>query len=100
MAEKGKHPPDPERRPRSQDTETAMLEVIRSLRENPEKYRSVREALSAAKTDEERVGTLVKYATSERELAALMPAGRGAEVAAAWTTVTVTTIFILEDSAY
>ncbi len=89
--------PDEKRRA---ETEEAMLEIIRSLRENPDAYASVRKALSGARSDEERVGTLVKLATSERELAALMPAGRGAEVAAAWTTVTVTTIFILEDSAY
>ena len=81
------------------DTEAMMLDIVRSLRENPEKYQSVRRALNEAGTDEERVSTLLKFATSERDLAALIPARPGGETELAWTTVTVTTVLI-PDTAY
>lgn len=82
------------------ETEAAMLEVIRALREHPEKYEAVQKALSDAQSDEERVSTLLEFATSEQELAALMPSRVGGEeTQLAWTTVTVTTVFI-PSSAY
>jgi hypothetical protein len=78
-----------------------MLEIVRSLREDPQKYQSVRRALSEAQSDEQRVSTLLNFATNERELAALIPARIGDESEQLlWTTVTVTTVFILEGSAY
>lgn len=85
-----------------QDTEQALLEILRALRENPEKYQAVRRELMQAGSDEERVRSLLDFATSERELAALIPA-RSAEESEALvtvTTVTVTTVFVLEGSAY
>jgi hypothetical protein len=94
--------PDSEERHEEPDTEQAMLEIVRSLRENPDKYRSMQTALKSADSDEERVNTLIKFATDERELAALMPArarGRFGQTELAWTTVTVTTVLILESTA-
>jgi hypothetical protein len=81
-------------------TSQIMLEAINALRQNPKKYEAVRKALKAAKSDEERVKQLMHFATSERELAALLPARLAGAQAAAWTTITVTTVFILEDTAY
>jgi len=80
-------------------TEQAMLDVIKNLRANPEKYRAVRKSIREAKTDEEKVQNLLRYATSDRELVALVPTGTGGTEELAWTTVTVTTVFIPE-SAY
>jgi hypothetical protein len=57
--------------------------------------------MAKAKTQEAKVAQLVKYATSERQLAALIPARvKGKALAATWTTVTVTTVLIAADSAY
>jgi hypothetical protein len=81
-------------------TAQILQEVITSLRKNPRKFQAVRRALKKADSDEERVKQLIRFATSERELAALLPARLAGAQAAAWTTVTVTTVFILEDSAY
>jgi hypothetical protein len=81
-------------------TSQIMLEAITALRENPKKYQAVRKALKSAKSDEARVKKLIQFATSERELAALLPARLANAQAAAWTTITVTTVFILEDTAY
>ncbi|HEX6372893.1 MAG TPA: hypothetical protein VF006_28480 [Longimicrobium sp.] len=83
----------------TKSTEQVLLESIQALRENPEKYARLREALQAARTDEERVKQLLHFATSKGELAALMPARAGGADALAWTTVTVTTILI-PNSAY
>jgi hypothetical protein len=80
-------------------TEDFVLQAVQTLRENPKKYAAVRKALKEAKTDRARVKSLLKFATSERELAALVPRGSTAALATV-TTVTVTTIFILEGSAY
>lgn len=80
-------------------TEQAMLDVIKNLRANPEKYRAVRRSLREAKTDEEKVKNLLNYATSDRELASLVPTSTGGVEELAWTTVTVTTVFI-PDTAY
>ena len=81
-------------------TEKILLDGIKALRSHPEKYRAVQRALKEAKTDEDRVRQLLHFATSDRELAALMPA-QATDVTepAIWTTVTVTTVFIAE-SAY
>jgi hypothetical protein len=82
------------------DTERTILEIIQTLRDNPEKYAAFRRALNEAGTDEaERVRTLLHFATSEQELAALVPAslrrGEGEpEALMAITTVTVTTVFV------
>ena len=81
-------------------TAQILQEVITSLRKNPRKFQAVRRALKEADSDEQRVKQLIRFATSERELAALLPARLAGAQAAAWTTVTVTTVFILEDSAY
>lgn len=81
-------------------TEKILLDGIKALRSHPEKYKNVKKALREARTDEERVKQLLHYATSDRELAALMPA-QAAETTepAIWTTVTVTTVLI-PDTAY
>ncbi|MEU3483815.1 hypothetical protein ACI2LO_29365 [Streptomyces sp. NPDC033754] len=79
------------------ETEQAILEVIRTMREDPEQYKSVIRELEAMKTDEERVHRLIGFATGERELAALLPARSGADAEAASptiTTVTVTTVLV------
>jgi hypothetical protein len=82
-------------------TEQILMDAITTLREHPEKYKAVRQALKSANTDQERVHELLNFATSERELASLMPSrAAGAEVQAAITTITVTTVFIIADSAY
>ena len=77
------------------DTEKILLEVVRNLREHPEKYQRVQTALRQARSDEERVHQLLNFATNERELAALVPAGASSDPQAIiWTTVTVTTVLI------
>jgi hypothetical protein len=81
-------------------TEDFVMKAVEVLRENPKKYAAVRKSLSKAKTDRARAKSLLKFATSDRELAALVPSGSGTTQLATVTTVTVTTIFILEDSAY
>lgn len=88
------------KKPDQQQTEQMILDTIQALRENPERYRALQEALSQADSDEEKVRQLVRVATTDRELAALIPRRGGAEqTELAWTTVTVTTIFI-PSSAY
>jgi hypothetical protein len=79
------------------DTERGILEVIRTMREDPEKYKSVIRELEAMKTDEERVHRLLNLATGERDLAALLPVRAGVDEDAATptiTTVTVTTVLV------
>jgi hypothetical protein len=79
-----------------------MLEIVRGLKRNPRKYRKMQTALRSATSDKERVSTLITFATDERELAALMPArarGRFGQTELAWTTVTVTTVLVLESTA-
>ena len=85
-----------------QDTERILLDAVEALRAHPEKYREVHRAIREARSDEERVRQLLNFATSDQEIAALLPASaaaRGEPRALAWTTVTVTTIFI-PDTAY
>jgi hypothetical protein len=78
------------------DTERAILDVLGTMREDPEKYKSVIRELEAMKTDEERVHRLLNFATSERDLAALLPARAEAddEFGPTITTVTVTTVTV------
>ena len=86
----------------NQDDEQAWLEVIKTLRSQPEKYAEMRRSLQQTESDEEMVRTLLDMATSERELAALVPirAGNESERMLASSIVTITTVFILEGSAY
>ena len=93
--------PDEPRDARSEN-EQALMEVIRMLRSDPEKYASLRSSLQQSSSDEEMVRSLLDLATSERELVALVPtrAGDSAEADLASTIVTITTVFILEGSAY
>jgi len=80
--------------------ESILLDSMKALRENPEQYQELRKNLAGAKNDQDRVKQLLRYATSERELAALIPAGKsGQELMAATTTVTVTTVLILVSTA-
>jgi hypothetical protein len=83
-----------------QNTEALLLDVIRTLRQNPAQYERLRTELLTATSDEERVRRLLNLATSEQDLAALIPQREGGVEVAAWTTVTVTTIFIFASSAY
>lgn len=81
-------------------TEQILLDAVKALRNHPEKYQSVKRALREARTDEDRVRQLLHFATSDRELAALMPAqAADSTEPAIWTTVTVTTVLI-PDTAY
>lgn len=90
-----------EKRGSGRNTEQILMEAVATMRRNPEKYQELHRALRGAKTDEERVRQLMNFSTSERDLATLMPSGTSeAETAAAITTVTVTTVFIIVDSAY
>lgn len=79
--------------------EDVILEAVQALRANPKKYQALRKAMAKARTDEAKVKTLIKYATSDRQLAALIPARAGG-TQVAWTTVTVTTVIVLVDTAY
>lgn len=82
-------------------TEEMIVKSVKALRENPEKYKELQRSLSAAKSDQAKVKQLLQYATTDRELAALIPARLpgGGESEMLWPTVTITTIFIA-DSAY
>lgn len=84
------------------EAEAVLLDTINALRANPKKYKALKAALAKNKTDKARVKTLLKYATSDRQLAALMPASAvsASRRLASVSTVTVTTVFILEGSAY
>jgi len=86
----------------TREDERALMEVIKTLRSEPEKYADLRRTLQAAKSDEEMVKSLLDMATTERELAALVPirAGNESERMIASSIVTITTVFILEGSAY
>ena len=79
-----------------QQTETILLDAVKAMRAHPEKYQQVHRALREAKTDEERVRQLLNYATSDQQLASLMPSGvdTGGQEDLIWTTVTVTTVLI------
>lgn len=86
--------------PSPQTTQSIVLDAVTTLRNNPEKYRAVYDSFKSAQSDEERVKLLLDFATSERELAALYPATGGEVRQAAITTITVTTVFIIVDTAY
>ena len=77
-----------------QDTERALLEMLRAMRNDPEKYQSVRRQILEAGSDEERVRGVLEFARSERELAALIPVPSPDEPVGiiTVTTVTVTTV--------
>jgi hypothetical protein len=83
-----------------QYTEKMVLDAVAVMRKNPAKYKELRQSLRGAKSDEDRVKQLLTFATSDREIATLIPSGGIQTEAAAITTVTVTTVFILADSAY
>ena len=93
---------EPEIDPSDEDNERALMEVIQTLRSHPEKYAGLRRSLQQTESDEEMVRALLDMATTERELAALVPvrAGNAGERQLASTIVTITTVFILEGSAY
>jgi hypothetical protein len=79
-------------------TERLVIEAVNALRDNPAKYKELRNSLDKAKSDKERAKHLLNYAVSDRELASLLP-GRstGGEAAIiTWTTVTVTTVTFAE----
>jgi hypothetical protein len=88
--------------PQDRENEQALMEVIRTLRSDPEKYADLRRSLQRTQSDEEMVRALLDLSTSERELAALVPVrvGGTGEADLASTIVTITTVFILEGSAY
>lgn len=50
-----------------------MAEVIHELRDNPERYRTLKEALDNANNDDDRAQILVDFATSEDELFRKIP---------------------------
>lgn len=77
-------------------TEQALLDIVRAMREDPEKYQAVRREVIDSGSHEEQIDELFEFATTEHELAALMPAGTQLAVT---VTVTVTTILI-PNSAY
>lgn len=85
---------------REQSTRDTLLQVIQTLRENPQQYEKLRTELLTATSDEERVTRLLDLVTNEQDLAALIPYRPGGVELAAWTTVTVTTVFIFASSAY
>ena len=74
-------------------------DFVQYLRKHPEQYTALRDRLTAAKTEDERVQILLDFATSDHELAKLSPTSGGPETQLMWTTVTVTTIFV-PSSAY
>lgn len=78
------------------ETERAILEILNAMRSDPEKYEAVRREILDAESDEDRVRALLNFATSERELAALIPRGQAGEPEAlvTVTTVTVTTVLV------
>lgn len=88
------------RKATGKSNEEVMVDVIKVLRENPDKWQRLQKSLKKCKRDEDRARLLIDFATDERELAALMPLTAGGTEAAAWTTVTVTTVIVLEDTAY
>jgi len=80
--------------------EQILTEAIANLRKNPERYKALHTALQSATTDKERVKELMHFATNESDLAALIPArARGSQGFIWTTTVTVTTVLILESTA-
>jgi hypothetical protein len=78
----------------SRKTEEFILQAVEVLRNNPKKYAAVRKALKTAKTDKARVKSLLKFATSDQELAALMPSQGEETHLGRTTTITITTVLI------
>ena len=87
------------KQPKVKTTEEFVLQAVKTLRADPAKYAAVRHSLRNAKTDKARVKSLLKFATSEKDLAALLPSRGTSTAFVTVTTVTVTTIFI-PDTAY
>jgi len=78
-------------------TERLVVEAVNALRDNPARYKELRNSLDKAKSDKERAKHLLNYATSDRQLASLLPGRVGGESAIiTWTTVTVTTVTFAE----
>lgn len=75
-------------------TEQMIISAVGELRKNPKKYEALRASLKKARSDKERVNHLLKYATSDRKLAAMLPPKTGGTTELAWTTITITTVFI------
>ena len=73
-------------------TERLVVEAVTALRDNPDRYRELRNSLAKAKSDKERAKQLLDYATTDRDLASLLPGGGGETALVTWTTVTVTTV--------
>lgn len=83
-----------------QNTEKILLDVVKTLRSHPEQYQEVRQAIRDAKSDEERVRQLLHYATTDQQLASLLPASArtGDASQELWITITVTTVLIPGDA--
>ena len=77
-------------------TERLVVEAVTALRDNPERYKELRNSLDRAKSDKERAKHLLNYATTDREIASLLPGGGGERAIVTWTTVTVTTVTFAE----
>ncbi len=81
------------------ELQARMLEAIREIKSNPERFAQLRDELKGKTTDDERAEVLVDFITRHDDLMRGLPSG-DPTVAATVTTVTVTTIFIFTPSAY
>lgn len=74
-----------------------MLEVIKELRGDKEKYQILKDKMREVKTEEDRADILIDFVTRDERIGQVLG---GNANAAAITTVTVTTVIIIVPSAY
>ncbi len=74
-----------------------MLEVVKELRGDKEKYQELKNKIRDVKSEEDRADILIDFVTRDERLGQLLGGGANA---AAITTVTITTVIIIVPSAY
>lgn len=75
------------------DPQEMLVNSINAMRENPDLYHELRGRVKSAKTVEDRVQTLLQFATTEQDLSALIPEGLGSTQVHPTVTVTITIVF-------
>jgi hypothetical protein len=75
-----------------------MLQRIKEIKSDPEKYQELREQLKGKTTDEERAAVLVDFITDNQSLLTALPDTEDGRIVAAWS-ITVTTVFIFASPA-
>src|SRR4051794_13821887 len=75
-----------------------MLQRIKEIKSDPERYKELRERLKGKSTDEERAEVLVEFITDNEGLLTALPDHEDDRIKAA-ITITITTVFIFATPA-